>query len=622
MKQLTTLIVLILAVIGLVACSSETALPVDSVLSADTALLTGDAGAAENSSTVNAAVTPVPVVVEYDQADLETSAPDSEVTTIHLNGDTVNVTGDGVTVNDRVVLITSAGAFEISGTLDDGRIIVDTQDKETVVLLLNGATITSSSSAPITINNAEKAVITLAEGTVNQVSDAAEYVFDDPAAEEPNAAIFSKDDLTINGTGSLIVTGNYNHGIASKDDLRITGGAITVTAVNDGLKGRDSVAIRDGVLTIRAGGDGIQSNNDVDPEKGIVVVEGGTLDITAGLDGIQAETSLLVSGGAITIVTGGGSGANYDFATSAKGLKAGLALTITGGVLNIDAADDAIHANGDIIIDGGQMVLATADDGLHADARLVINGGEISITSSYEGIEAADIIINDGTVHLNSSDDGINGSTGNGGEAPGGRPGPGQSIGGDSHLTINGGYVSVDAWGDGLDVNGAITMTGGVVLVNGPVENNNGPVDYTGAFDISGGFLVAVGSAGMAQAPTESSSGQYAVLVYFSTTQPSGTLVHIQDQDGSAILTFAPTKEYQSLLLSSPELQDGMTYTVYTGGSSTGSSEDGLFVDGRYTPGTEVFSFTPSSAVTLAGSANAGFLGGRPGNQGAPPPRP
>jgi len=483
--------------------------------------------------------------------------------------------------------------------------------------LFSGVDINSNSSAPVTVNNADKVVITQVEGSQNRVSDATSYVYDDTTAEEPNAAIFSKDDLTINGAGALIVEGNFNHGIASKDDLKITGGVITVTAVNDGLKGRDSIAILDGNLTIDAGGDGLQSNNDVDAEKGIIAVEGGSLDITTGLDGIQAKNSLLVSGGEITMVTGGGSSANYDFGQSAKGLKAGLALTVSGGDITIDAADDALHSDGDITIDGGQVVLSTADDGLHAEATLTINGGEVTILQSYEGLEAKDIVINDGIIHLASSDDGINGSTGTGDEAMGGRPGGAGFMAADSQLTINGGYLAVDAWGDGLDINGAITMTSGMVLVNGPTANNNGPVDYTGQFVISGGFLVAAGSAGMAQAPTDSTGSQLSIMVNFEAVQAAGTLIHIQDQYGNDLLTFAPTRKFQSLLLSSPELVTGETYTVYTGGSMTGAESDSLYAGGEYTPGTEAYTVTTASAVTVVGTAAGGFFAGGPGGDRA-----
>ena len=224
--------------------------------------------------------TATPVVVEYDDDDLTSSAESSNVSHIRLEGDAITLDGSGATVKGTTVTITSAGTYSISGTLSDGQIVVDTQDEDKVVLVLNGADITCSTSAPIYVVNAEKTVISLADGTENVVTDGETYVLTDTESDEPNAAIFGKDDLTINGTGSLTVNANYNNGIASKDDLKITGGQITVDAVNDGIKGKDSVAIKDGTIIINAGSDGIQSTNQEDAEKGVVAIEGGSLNIT------------------------------------------------------------------------------------------------------------------------------------------------------------------------------------------------------------------------------------------------------------------------------------------------------------------------------------------------------
>jgi hypothetical protein len=325
----------------------------------------------------------------------------------------------------------------------------------------------------------------------------------------------------------------------------------------------------------------------------------------------------MVSGGNLTVTSGGGSGSGYAV-DSAKGLKAGISIDITGGQFIIDSADDAVHANETIAISGGAFVLASGDDAIHADTSLEINGGDLNITASYEGIESQVITINDGIIHLVASDDGINASSGSGGEGFGGGPGGGDFEAGDSNLYINGGYIAIDALGDGLDINGPIAMTGGFVLVNGPVANNNGALDYADAFDLTGGFLVAVGSSGMAQAPS-SSSTQYSVLYNFSSTQASGTIVHIETETGEEILTFAPTKKFQSIVLSSPALSNGSTYTVYTGGSSSGTLVDGFYSGGSYTGGTQVASFSISGIVTGAGSAMGGLQGG-PG--GARPNRP
>ncbi len=600
MKKFTTLLLLLLLIFALTACASDeadTSSIVDAVQSAVTSVDT----AVTTTQTIT--TTAVPITVKYDSEDLDTNS--AATTTITLAGNAITVDGQGAVVNDSRVTITAAGTYSISGTLANGQIVVDTADEDPVVLILNGVNITYATNAPIYVSNAEKVVITLAEGTDNVVTDGAFYTFADAETDEPNAAIFSHDDLTINGSGSLTVNANYNNGIASKDDLKITGGNITVNAVNDGIKGRDSIAVADANITITAGGDGMQSNNDEDAEKGYVAIESGTINITATADGIQAETSLLVSGGNITI-----------FTSSGKGLKANVDITIAGGTIAIGAADDAINSNNSITINGGDIVLATGDDAVHADATFVMNNGNLNITQSYEGIESGIIIINSGTVHLIASDDGINVSNGTGSS---GGPGQTVSVSGDYYLEINGGYVFVDAGGDGLDSNGLGTLNGGVVIVNGPIMNMNGTLDVDGMLTINGGFLVGVGSAGMAQSPSTAST-QYSAMQILPSTQSAGSMVHIESEDGQEIVTFVPTKSYEMVVVSSPELENGMTYLIYTGGSSTGTATDGLYTDGTYSAGTQVASFTISSIVT-GQSTGMGGPGGGPGG-GVRPGRP
>ena len=282
--------------------------------------------------------------------------------------------------------------------------------------------------------------------------------------------------------------------------------------------------------------------------------------------------------------------------TATKGLKAGTALFVSGGTFDIDSTDDAVHSNGTLAITGGTLLLNTGDDGLHADASIEITGGAITIASSYEGIESASITINGGETRVTSTDDGINtvaddAATAAAGGGPG-QGGPGGGFGeasGDSPLYINGGYLAVDARGDGIDANGPVVMTGGMVIVNGPTSDGNGALDFV-SFTISGGFLVAVGSAGMAQAPDD--TAQAVAGLSFRSTVAAGTMVHIQAADGTDMLTFTPTKDYATVVLSSPDLEAGATYTVYTGGSSTGTATDGLYSGGTYTPGTEAGTFT------------------------------
>ncbi len=277
-----------------------------------------------------------------------------------------------------------------------------------------------------------------------------------------------------------------------------------------------------------------------------------------------------------------------------------------------------MHAVGTLTINAGTFSITAADDGLHSDSGIVINNGTINIPRSYEGIESAVITINGGEIDIMASDDAINVSTGSGEEAsmPMGM-GAGQdtfTYSGSNYLYINGGTIRVDAAGDGLDANGAIEMTGGVVIVNGTTEMMNGSLDYDSGFKMTGGFLVTAGSAGMPQAPG-TYSAQNSVLINFDAAQSAGTLVHIQNASGEDILTFEPAKSYQSVLFSSAELVTGETYGIYLGGSSTGANTDGLFENGTYSSGTLFQEFTISNVVTTVGTT-AGFMGG-PGSGGA-----
>ncbi|MEJ5198533.1 MAG: carbohydrate-binding domain-containing protein [Anaerolineae bacterium] len=624
MRRFTLLLFATAMLFNLVACAGHSAATTSSAAAAATQPIRTSAIQSAATATPRPAATtiPAPTAIKYDSADLDVVAA-GEATEIRLQGDKILITGSGATVNGTIVTVTKAGTYRISGKLDDGQIVVDTADTKKVVLLLDGADITHATGAAIYVANAEKVVITLAEGTQNRVADGAQYVFPDAQTDEPDAAIFSHDDLTINGAGALTVQANYKNGIVGKDDLKITGGTIIVDAVNDGIRGRDSLAIKDGTITVRAGGDGLQANNDKEADQGYIVIEGGTLDITAGKDAVQAETNLTVSGGQLALRAGGGSSVRKT-AESAKGLKAGVDIVITGGTIRVDSSDDAINANNTVTIAGGELILATSDDGVRANSAFTMTGGDLRITRSYEGIESNQIMINDGTIRLVSSDDGINGTSATAagpmpaGPMPG-RGGPGGFEAGDSRLTIHSGYIAVDALGDGIDINGAVEMTGGTLLVNGPTDNFNGALDHI-SFKITGGLLVAVGSAGMAMAP-DTTSTQYSLMHTFPSVQAAGTLIHVASKDGQEIVTFAPIRSYQSVVVSSPALAQGGTYVVYSGGRSTGTVADGLVTGGRYTPGTQVATYTLTSVVTGA-RPGMGGMPGMPGGRGVRPVQP
>ncbi|MEM2099439.1 MAG: carbohydrate-binding domain-containing protein, partial [Candidatus Bathyarchaeia archaeon] len=372
------------------------------------------------------------------------------------------------------------------------------------------------------------------------------------------------------------------------------------TAVDDGIRGKSYVAIKGGTISLKVGGDGLKSD-DTEIDKGYVFIENGVINIVSTGDAIDAESDVVIEAGTFNLKSGGGSSSTAR--ASAKGLQANVSIIINGGVFTIDSADDAVNSNGNITVNNGVFAISTGDDAFHADASLTINNGTIIITKSYEGLESVIITINGGTIHLVSSDDGINGAGGN--DASGVLPGPGvwgrpgQDFfmnTGNCQLNINGGYIYVDSLGDGFDVNGAVTMTGGTVIINGPTSNMNGALDHV-SFKITGGFLLAVGSSGMAMAPGTNST-QYSMMVNFNTAKSAGTLVNVQTSTGTVLFTFKPTKQYQSLVFSSPVLAVGTTYEIYYGGSVTGTVNDGLYAGGTYTPGTKYRSFTLSSITT------------------------
>lgn len=656
-------------------------------------LCTGITGCAKKSDTITSNPT---IISSITMSSGEKESVGEANTFIEL-GDTITVNGSGAVVDKSKVTITSAGTYSIKGSLTDGQIIVNAGDKDKVYIILNGVNITCSNNAPIYVINSDKTVIALADNTKNYIKDGESYVFEDASQDEPNAAIFSKDDLTFTGKGTLTVDANYNNGIRSKDDLKIEGGSIIVTSKGDGLRGKDSVVITDGNITVNSGEDGIKSDNTENLEKGYVLIEGGKFSITSAQDGIQGETNTLIKNGIITINSGGGSknavakkGEQFgnrirqksDFEavpgttdkttadttksgdtsktnivsttetaddtqsselTSAKAIKATANIVIEGGTFNIDSSEDALHSNNNLVISNGTFHISAGDDGIHADSTLTINNGSIDIKKSYEGIEAETITINDGNINVVSSDDGVNAAGGNDssgidgnfaksttsktGEEPaqndsakmdGGANGAGGSgaSSGNGVININGGYINVNATGDGIDANGSIYMKKGTVIVNGPTNNGNGSLDYDGKFELTGGILVAAGSLGMAQAPS-SSSTQNSVKVNLSS-QNANTLVHIESEDGEKIITFAPAKQYASVTVSAPSFKTGATYKVYVGGSSTGTSNNGVYFDGIYTKGTEVGSFTISSTVsevTQKGVTNTN-MGGGPGEHG------
>lgn len=571
---------------------------------------------------------------------------------IHFDGDEVQINGEGVQWENQILYIKTAGTYVISGELLDGQILVDAEEEDEVQIVLNGAEIHCEDQAAIYAKQCRYLILTLAEGSKNKISDGETYVFED-GEDEPDSVIFSKDDLIINGTGELEAEGNYAHGIVSKDDLILVSGTIHVTSVKDGVKGKDSVTAENPNITIISGEDGICSNNDSDSEKGTIVLKDGTYTITAEEDGIQAETALEILGGTYEITTGGGSengtksitfgekmekpedgtlqkpGGEYTPAdavsaaseetdVSRKGIKSGTQLVIEGGSFVLNTADDSIHTNGDAQILDGTFEISSGDDGVHADGKLIIEDGILNIADSYEGLEGSNVEISGGEISVLSSDDGINAAGGSDSSEQGGFPQ--DSFKGDENykILISGGNVSINASGDGIDSNGNIEISGGVVLVDGPISGGEGALDYGLEAKITGGILVAAGSSGMAQG-LSSDSEVPSVMLYFNEVQEAQTRVTILDEDNNVIISFVPQKEYQSIVLSSEKLEEGNTYTLMSGGTIEG--EDTNFAeDGKLEGAQELTTVTIdqiSKSISEDGTEreNLGGMMGAPGQR-------
>lgn len=510
----------------------------------------------------------------FTDRDRDTGYDDESAGHITLLGDTAEADTDAVTISQSCVTITEGGTYVVTGTLEDGRLIVRADDSDKVQIVLDGARVTCSDSAALYVAEADKVFVTTAAGTQNVLANGGTYA--ENKETNIDGAVFSRSDLTLNGAGSLTVTAAAGHGIVSKDDLVLTSGSYTITAASHALSGKDSVRIGGGEFALAAGKDGIHAENPDDARLGYVCLTGGDFVIEAGGDGISAASWLVADGGRYAITAAGGAAAAAT--ASAKGIKAGVALTLNGGDYTLNTADDALHTNGDMRVTGGSFTIATGDDGLHADGALVIRGGTLTVTESYEGIEGLRVEITGGDIDVTATDDGLNAAGGNDGSgAPEGRDAFAAEEG--ACIAISGGTVQVNAGGDGLDSNGDLTVSGGRVYVNGPADDANGALDYNDSASITGGTLVAASGAGGMEVNFGDGSAQGSILLSVGQ-QAAGTPLTLTDADGTVLLEWQPAKSYNTVVLSCPGLVDGGSYTVTAGDSVQTVTLDGLIHNG------------------------------------------
>ncbi len=579
--------------------------------------------------------------LDYSKRDTDPTYDEAAATHIVLGGAAAEVEGAGALADGVTVTINTEGTYVVSGELTDGQLVVEAPEDAKVQIVFDGVTLHNETGPALYVKQADKCFITLAEGSDNKLSDGTEYVLED-GSDEPSATVFARADLTLNGSGSLRVDASYDNGIYSKDDLVITGGEYEVNAAGDALRGRDCVKIADGIFDLTAGADGIKSNKDTKQTQGFVSIDGGEFSIDAQDDGIQGKTYVRVGGGQI----------------------------------DITAADDAIHSDLEGALQGGNITIDAGDDAFHAETKLVVDEGNVDIVACVEGYEAQEVIVNGGNSYITASDDALNAAVADlsddetstdqattedpGAMAPEGAPEPpagempadgqmptdgqmpadnqmptgefpadgggrggfggrGDMAGGmsevseDCLLQINGGVVIINAGGDGVDSNGNLEIKGGIVLVNEPDSGADSALDYELSATVSGGTVLMVGAAGMAETFT---GGDQPFLSAMASGQ-AGQNVAIVDDQGNVLVSLNAAKSFGQVIASTPQMSEGTTYSVVVGGTPQNADEDGYADSGTLSGGnaTEaVASTTPSQNAGMGGMGGGrGGMGGMRG---------
>ena len=430
-------------------------------------------------------------------------ADNAYTTHITLNGTDGTISGNGAYFQDGNLVIANGGWYEITGTLDNGSIIVKADNSSKVWIRLNGVTVTCSDDACLRIDQAEKVFLTLAEGTDNTLTSGDTYS-EEALADNTGGAIYAHDDLTINGTGNLTITAGYKHGIDANDSLVITGGNISITAPQDGIHVNDGFSFTSANLTIDAGDDGIHSDT-------FIYTEGGTILVNSCYEGLEAKT-IDIAGGDITIYP------------TDDGINANGGATTNGGMGGGPGGGGA-PPGGDNGSQGGQ----SDNDEKNNTTNNTTNDGEKNNTTETTEEEETYIRISGGTVTI------IN-TTGN--DADG--------LDSNGSIYIDGGTINVSL--PGGNTNNAIDYGS---------ENNGEAI-------VTGGTVLGFGGSGMTE-EFSADSTQVAVLYNLDETVEAGTTFRVLDQDGTEILAYTPTTTYSSIAFSSPQLVVGKAYTVEYG---------------------------------------------------------
>mgnify|MGYP000156837997 FL=1 len=627
---------------------------------------TDSENAMESASDINfdLELTESTIDTEFTDREKSGSYKASEAVKITLNKTTATVSGSVAKADGSTITITEEGVYIVSGTLEDGQIIVDASDSDKVQIVLDGVHINCETNAAIYVREADKVFITLAENSSNTLGGGNEYTqIDDNTVD---GVIFSKSDLVCNGTGSLTIEADYKHGIVSKDDLVITGGTYKITAADNGITAKDQLKILDGSFVIDAANSAVKAKNTDDTELGNIYIAGGIFTIEAEQDGFHATGSIVVDDGTITVNSGD------------DGFHAELDTIIRGGTILVEKSNEGLEGKR-VVVNGGDITINASDDGINAansgdDGANAANSGDGGVNAANSGDDGANATNpganaagsgdddsnaassnDDSSAVANSGDDGsISGASDgkeppqmppdtengsdmqpsqdfdpenapSGGNAPqnfdpGNAPsdgdapqmmqgGPGGGGNSELYIKITGGTLTVSADGDGLDSNGGLLVTGGTTIVYGPTSDGDSALDYDGSAIVTGGTLAAIGSAGMTESFDEAST-QPVITYYCTETQSADTTITLTDSDGSALFTVTPEKAYASIVLTCPEMKLDATYTLAAG---TDNEEITL---------TDIITTAGTRSVKTMSDPEGGKMPNNSDNKGTPPSKP
>ena len=495
----------------------------------------------------------------------QTSYDESQASQITLADQTATVTGQGASFSDQTLTITQAGTYVLTGSGKNIKLVVEAADTDQVHLVFQNLTLEGEGTL-LRINKAQEVVISLAEGSQNALTES--QASDD---EEVKATIHSQVPLTLNGTGNLTLTALTKNALEVEDDLKVLGGTYTVKAANHGFKAEGALAIEAATLTIEAGKDGLHAEHDETTERANISLNPTQLSIAAIEDGVDAGNELTIKGGTITV------------SQSEEGLEARVIRQL-GGDVTIKSSDDGVNAS----TGSSSKTSDTSTTSKTSDANTTSNTADTSSSASQATTDSATASIAasqaTATPVATSQADQANkdknqtppappagqappqgGQPPQNGQGPGGMPPGGQEESDPSlQIILEGGTLTIDAEGDGIDSNGTVSISGGSLVVNGSVQGGNGPLDAAGDITITGGTVWALGTSDMLQGFAQGST-QASITANIAGT--AGQTLIILDANGKEVTRQTASKDFQAVIMSSADLVDGQTYTIQVEGT-------------------------------------------------------